>query len=283
MLVYTTNTGLIAHINDQKKTGFSLGFVPTMGALHKGHLSLVRQALAANNLVVVSIFVNPTQFNNSNDLTKYPQNLTKDVELLETLSKESIIVYAPTTEEIYGNQISADKFDFKGLELEMEGRSRPGHFNGVGTVVKRLFEIILPNRAYFGEKDFQQLQIIRKMVELTQLPVIIIGCSIEREFNGLAMSSRNSRLKTNEFDKSALIYKTLQTVQTKFKNHSIQTIYEWVENQFSNQPLFELDYFQISEVESLTAIKKKSIKKTYRAFIAVFVRDVRLIDNIDLN
>ena len=283
MLVYTTNTGLIAHINDQKKTGFSLGFVPTMGALHKGHLSLVRQALAANNLVVVSIFVNPTQFNNSNDLNKYPHNLTKDVELLETLSKESIIVYAPTTEEIYGNQISADKFDFKGLELEMEGRSRPGHFNGVGTVVKRLFEIILPNRAYFGEKDFQQLQIIRKMVELTQLPVIIIGCSIEREFNGLAMSSRNSRLKTNEFDKSALIYKTLQTVQTKFKNHSIQTIYEWVENQFSNQPLFELDYFQISEVESLTAIKKKSIKKTYRAFIAVFVRDVRLIDNIDLN
>ena len=283
MLVYTTNTGLIAHINDQKKTGFSLGFVPTMGALHKGHLSLVRQALAANNLVVVSVFVNPTQFNNSNDLNKYPQNLTKDVELLETLSKESIIVYAPTTEEIYGNQISADKFDFKGLELEMEGRSRPGHFNGVGTVVKRLFEIILPNRAYFGEKDFQQLQIIRKMVELTQLPVIIIGCSIEREFNGLAMSSRNSRLKTNEFDKSALIYKTLQTVQTKFKNHSIQTIYEWVENQFSNQPLFELDYFQISEVESLTAIKKKSIKKTYRAFIAVFVRDVRLIDNIDLN
>lgn len=283
MLVYTTNTGLIAHINDQKKTGFSLGFVPTMGALHKGHLSLVRQALAANNLVVVSIFVNPTQFNNYNDLNKYPQNLTKDVELLETLSKESIIVYAPTIEEIYGNQISADKFDFKGLELEMEGRSRPGHFNGVGTVVKRLFEIILPNRAYFGEKDFQQLQIIRKMVELTQLPVIIIGCSIEREFNGLAMSSRNSRLKTNEFDKSALIYKTLQTVQTKFKNHSIQTIYEWVENQFSNQPLFELDYFQISEVESLTAIKKKSIKKTYRAFIAVFVRDVRLIDNIDLN
>ena len=283
MLVYTTNTGLTAHINDQKKTGFSLGFVPTMGALHKGHLSLVRQALAANNLVVVSVFVNPTQFNNSNDLTKYPQNLIKDVELLETLSKESIIVYAPTTEEIYGNQISADKFDFKGLELEMEGRSRPGHFNGVGTVVKRLFEIILPNRAYFGEKDFQQLQIIRKMVELTQLPVIIIGCSIEREFNGLAVSSRNSRLKTNEFDKSALIYKTLQTVQTKFKNHSIQTIYEWVENQFSNQPLFELDYFQISEVESLTAIKKKSIKKTYRAFIAVFVRDVRLIDNIDLN
>ena len=283
MLVYTTNTGLIAHINDQKKTGFSLGFVPTMGALHKGHLSLVRQALAANNLVVVSIFVNPTQFNNSNDLNKYPQNLTKDVELLETLSKESIVIFAPTTEEIYGSQILVDKFDFKGLELEMEGRSRPGHFNGVGTVVKRLFEIILPNRAYFGEKDFQQLQIIRKMVELTQLPVIIIGCSIEREFNGLAMSSRNSRLKTNEFDKSSLIYKTLQTVQTKFKNHSIQTIYEWVENQFSNQPLFELDYFQISEVESLTAIKKKSIKKTYRAFIAVFVRDVRLIDNIDLN
>ena len=283
MLVYTTKAGLIAHINNQKQTGFSLGFVPTMGALHKGHLSLVRHALAANNLVVVSVFVNPTQFNNSNDLAKYPQNLTKDVELLETLSKESIVIYAPATEEIYGTEISADSFDFKGLELEMEGKSRPGHFEGVGTVVKRLFEIVLPNRAYFGEKDFQQLQIIRKMVELIQLPIIIIGCSIEREFNGLAMSSRNSRLKANEFDKSALIYETLQTVQTKFKNQSIQSIYEWVENQFSNQPLFELDYFQISEVESLAPIEQINLEKTYRAFIAVFVRDVRLIDNIDLN
>tara|TARA_B110001450_G_scaffold253354_1_gene276663 strand:+ start:640 stop:1491 length:852 start_codon:yes stop_codon:yes gene_type:complete len=283
MLVHTTKTGLIAHINNLKQPGFSLGFVPTMGALHQGHLSLVKAALAMNKLVVVSIFVNPTQFNNPNDLNKYPRTLEKDIQLLETLSKDSIVVYAPTIKDIYGPNVRVDCFDFKGLELEMEGRSRPGHFNGVGTIVKRLFEIVCPDFAYFGEKDFQQLKIIKKMVAITKLPVTIIGCPIERESNGLAMSSRNSRLSAVEINASALIYKTLQVVKKNFNSESTQNISEWVETQFSVHPLFELDYFHILEVESLAPIKQKNPHQTYRAFIAVFVRDVRLIDNIDLN
>jgi len=283
MLVHTTKTGLIAHINNLKHSGFLRGFVPTMGALHQGHLSLVKAALAMNKLVVVSIFVNPTQFNNPNDLNKYPRTLEKDIQLLETLSKDSIIVYAPTIEDIYGPNVRVDCFGFNGLELEMEGRSRPGHFNGVGTIVKRLFEIVCPDFAYFGEKDFQQLQIIKKMVAITKLPVTIIGCPIERESNGLAMSSRNSRLSAVEINASALIYKTLQVVKKNFNSESTQNISEWVATQYSAHPLFELDYFHISEVESLAPIKQKNPYQTYRAFIAVFVRDVRLIDNIDLN
>jgi pantoate--beta-alanine ligase len=236
-----------------------------------------------NEYVVVSIFINPTQFNNPNDLIHYPRTLDKDVSLLKTLSKDSIVVYAPSSEDLYGPQIKLDCFDFDGLDLEMEGRSRPGHFDGVGTVVKRLFEIVRPDNAYFGEKDFQQLQIIKKMVAITKLPVNIITCPIEREANGLAMSSRNTRLSPAEVDASALIYKTLQSVQRQFNYESRQAISEWVVNQFSTHPLFELDYFQISEVEALAPIKQKSLHKSFRAFIAVNIGDVRLIDNIDLN
>ena len=283
MQVYTTKTGLIAHINKQKQPGLSLGFVPTMGALHDGHLSLVKAALSTNEYVVVSIFINPTQFNNPNDLINYPRTLDKDVSLLKTLSKDSIVVYAPSSEDLYGSQIKSDCFDFDGLDLEMEGSSRPGHFDGVGTVVKRLFEIVRPDNAYFGEKDFQQLQIIKKMVAITKLPVNIITCPIEREANGLAMSSRNTRLSPAEVDASALIYKTLQYVKKQFNYESRKALSKWVVNQFSTHPLFELDYFQISEVESLAPIKQKSPYKSCRAFIAVNIGDVRLIDNIDLN
>jgi len=283
MQVIKTKTGLIAHVNKQKQADFSVGFVPTMGALHEGHLSLVKAALASNKCVVVSIFVNPTQFNNLDDLNKYPRTLDKDIELLETLSKQSIVVYAPEIEDVYGPKIVADSFDFEGLELEMEGRSRPGHFDGVGTIVKRLFEIVNPDNAYFGEKDFQQLQIIKKMVAITKLPVKIIGCPIEREPNGLAMSSRNTRLNSLEQDESALIYKTLKLVKQKFKTESVQAICRWVDTQFSAHQLFELEYFQISEIETLAAIEQNNSNKTYRAFIAVLVRDIRLIDNIDLN
>ena len=283
MQVIKTKTGLIAHVNKQKQADFSVGFVPTMGALHEGHLSLVKAALASNKCVVVSIFVNPTQFNNLDDLNKYPRTLDKDIELLETLSKQSIVVYATEIEDVYGPKIAADSFDFEGLELEMEGRSRPGHFDGVGTIVKRLFEIVNPDNAYFGEKDFQQLQIIKKMVAITKLPVKIIGCPIEREPNGLAMSSRNTRLNSLEQDESALIYKTLKLVKQKFKTESVQAICRWVDTQFSAHQLFELEYFQISEIETLAAIEQNNSNKTYRAFIAVLVRDIRLIDNIDLN
>lgn len=283
MRVYTSKSELSTLISKESTTSFSLGFVPTMGALHAGHLSLVKAALAENTLVVVSIFVNPTQFDNPDDLNKYPRNLTEDVRLLETLSKTKIIVYAPTVNDIYGTQINTQRFDFGGLESQMEGKFRTGHFDGVGTIVKSLFEIVKPNTAYFGEKDFQQLQIIKKMVEITQLPVTVIGCPIERESNGLAMSSRNSRLSAEQKEIAALIYKTLQSVREKFQSENHSDIYNWVTTQFSNHPLFELEYFQISDTENLTPIQQKNQTKTYRAFIAVFAGDVRLIDNISLN
>jgi pantoate--beta-alanine ligase len=283
MQVYTTKSELISFINKEKKTVFSIGFVPTMGALHAGHLSLVKAAMTDNNLVVVSIFVNPTQFDSPKDLSKYPRTLIKDVQLLETLSKTTIVVYAPTVNDVYGSQMKAERFDFGGLEFQMEGKFRTGHFDGVGTIVKRLFKIVKPTTAYFGEKDFQQLQIIKKMVEISQLPVTITGCPIERESNGLAMSSRNSRLSIEEKETAAIIYKTLQTVKEKFQFELPENISQWVITQFKDHPFFELEYFQISESKNLVAIQQKVQTKTYRAFIAVFVRDVRLIDNIALN
>ncbi|MDA8850025.1 pantoate--beta-alanine ligase [Flavobacteriaceae bacterium] len=283
MRVYTSNAEISAFIATEKHASFSLGFVPTMGALHAGHLSLVKAALAENTLVVVSVFVNPTQFDNPSDLTNYPRTLTKDIQLLETLSKTRVIVYAPTVSDVYGAETIATHFDFGGLESQMEGKFRMGHFDGVGTIVKRLFEIVKPDTAYFGEKDFQQLQIIKKMVEITQLTVTIVGCPIAREPNGFAMSSRNSRLSSEELKASDLIYKTLLSVKDKFKSETPEHIQQWVSAQFRNHPLFELEYFQISESETLAPVQQKNQTKTYRAFIAVFARDVRLIDNIALN
>ena len=283
MQVYTSKTELNAFINTENRSNFSIGIVPTMGALHEGHLSLVKAALAENSLVVVSIFVNPTQFNNPEDLNKYPRTLAKDVLLLETFSKTEVVVYAPTVEAIYGTQTTVESFDFGGLESQMEGQFRPGHFDGVGTIVKRLFEIVKPDIAYFGEKDFQQLQIVKKMVEITQLPVEIKGCPIERAANGLALSSRNSRLSILERANAALLYKTLQSVKHQFQHDAPEKISEWVRTQFHNHELLKLEYFQISDVETLAPIQQKNQTKKYRAFIAVFARDVRLIDNIALN
>ena len=283
MRVYTSKVELTTFISTQSTPSFSLGFVPTMGALHAGHLSLVKAALAENSLVVVSVFINPTQFDNPNDLNNYPRTLTEDIQLLETLSKSTILVYATTIEEVYGSKIKVEHFDFGGLEFQMEGKFRKGHFDGVGTIVKCLFEIVKPNRAYFGEKDFQQLQIIKKMVEVTQLPVTIVACPIEREPNGLAMSSRNRRLSVKENEAATLIYKTLQSVKEKFQFENQSDISNWVTTQFSNHPILELEYFQISDTETLDPIQHKNETKTYRAFIAVYAGDVRLIDNIALN
>ncbi|ALJ05815.1 pantoate--beta-alanine ligase [Pseudalgibacter alginicilyticus] len=259
-----------------------VGFVPTMGALHQGHLALVEKALAHNDKVVVSVFVNPTQFDNPEDLKKYPRTLNEDLALLKDLSVD-IIVYAPTVEDMYKGNTISEKFDFDGLEFEMEGRFRNGHFDGVGTIVKRLFEIIKPDSAYFGEKDFQQLQIIKKLVEKHDLPVTIVGCPIYRETSGLAMSSRNTRLKPAYKKAVPFIYKTLKTAKIKFGTKSANKVTEWVESQFAKQPLLKLEYFIIADEATLKTVKRKLNKKTYRAFIAVYADDIRLIDNIALN
>lgn len=282
MSIYKDTERLEEAITELKQSGKSIGLVPTMGALHKGHVSLVKKALRQNDLVVVSIFVNPTQFNNKNDLKKYPRTLEKDAELLRQLS-DVILVFAPTADDIYDSNIKSIKFDFDGLEHEMEGEFRPGHFNGVGTIVKRLLEIVSPDRAYFGEKDFQQLQIIKKLVAKFKIPVKIIGCTIKREPDGLAMSSRNTRLKPEFREAAPFIYKTLKAAKKKFGTKSANEVVKWVNKQFAKHPILKLEYFTIVDTIALKPVKRKSNKKTYRAFIAVYADDVRLIDNIALN
>ena len=207
MEVFTENKTLTAALRPYRVSK-KIGLVPTMGALHKGHLSLVSQALKDNDLVVVSIFVNPTQFNNQGDLVNYPRTLHKDVTLLKTL-QENVVVYAPEANELYSNNIASKNYNFGGIEREMEGKHRQGHFDGVGTVVSLLFKAVQPNKAYFGEKDFQQLQIVKKMTAIEKLPVEIIGCPIIREPSNLAMSSRNKRLSPQELKAAAIINKSL--------------------------------------------------------------------------
>ncbi len=282
MKIFTEKIEIIKETRRLKEKKQTIGFVPTMGALHEGHMSMVKEALKNNDTVIVSIFVNPTQFNNPSDLDKYPRTLDRDTELLGTVSPY-IIVYAPSVSDIYEGNTKAENFSFDGLEFEMEGKFRTGHFDGVGTIVKRLFEILKPDNAYFGEKDFQQLAIVQKLVQKYDIPVNVLGCPIYRENNGLAMSSRNERLKIAYKKAAPFIYKTLKIAKKQFGTKSAKQVSEWVEKQFANHELLELEYFIIADVLTLKSVKRKSNKKTYRAFIAVFADDIRLIDNIALN
>ncbi|WP_339625565.1 pantoate--beta-alanine ligase [uncultured Maribacter sp.] len=281
MLVVKTINELRSELNKIDDSS-DIGLVPTMGALHQGHMSLLEKALSENKKVVVSIFVNPTQFNNSEDLEKYPKTLENDINLISTISSE-IIVFAPSVSEIYNNHVKTKIYNFAGLDKVMEGEFRDNHFNGVGTIVETLFNLIKPIRAYFGEKDFQQLRIIQKLVEIQKIPVEIIGCEIVRENHGLAMSSRNERLSTTIRQNAAFIYETLKTAKYKFGMESVLKVKDWIAKQFDNNADFKLEYFEITDVETLTPAKNKNIDIKYRAFIAVYVEGVRLIDNIALN
>lgn len=267
----------LSTLKNDKKT---IGFVPTMGALHQGHLSLVKSAQDKNDITVVSIFVNPTQFDNKEDLVKYPKTLENDIQLLESVNCD--VLFSPSVEEIYAENISSERFDFDGLEHQMEGKFRDGHFDGVGTIVKTLFEIVAPDTAYFGKKDFQQLQIIKKMVEKHAIPLKIKGCDIFREEDGLAMSSRNARLTKEYREAAPFIYKTLKKAKKKFGTKSADKVTKWVEKKFKKHPLLELEYFTIANEKTLETANKKEPKQKYRAFIAVFAGEIRLIDNIRL-
>lgn len=282
MLVLKTRKELKGLLESIKIDAKKIGMVPTMGALHPGHASLVKRAMVENDIALVSIFVNPTQFNNAEDLLKYPQNLEKDLAFLEGISKE-IIVFAPTVSDMYPQEPLSKDYNFENLDTVMEGEFRKGHFNGVGTIVEALLLAVGPDRAYFGEKDFQQLQIIRKLVHSKKIPVEIIGCPIVREPNGLAMSSRNGRLSEEMWDEASLIYKTLLGAKEKFGTKSAKEIKDWVKMQFLSHPKMTLEYIQISEEDTLKPLLQKDENKKYRAFIAVFADDVRLIDNIALN
>ena len=282
MLIFDRQVALIEHLKQISDSKTTIGFVPTMGALHEGHLSLIKNSIKNNSITIVSIFVNPTQFNNPEDLEKYPRTLESDLQKMKSLN-ESIIVYAPNVDDVYEGKTASNQFDFDGLENQMEGKFRPGHFDGVGTIVMRLFEIVKPTNAYFGEKDFQQLQIIKKLVTKFNLPINVISCPIFREKNGLAMSSRNERLSLNERQSATIIYKTLLDVKSKFNSESIDAIKEWVEHVFEKQIDFKLDYFEIAEEATLVPCDEITPSKKYRSFIAVFVNNIRLIDTVSLN
>jgi len=281
MKVFKTKKELKMYLSEFRSENATIGFVPTMGALHKGHLSLLHASSKNNDLTIASIFVNPTQFNKREDLDNYPRTLEHDLVLLEKNLCD--VVFIPSIDEIYTNGVSSQHFDFDGLENEMEGKYREGHFNGVGTIVKKLFEIVLPTNAYFGEKDFQQLQIVRKLVKKSTLKVNVISCATHRETNGLAMSSRNSRLTSQERDAASIIFQILCEVKTKIGKTPLKAINQWVSEQFENHPLFKLEYFTIANEETLKKISEISPQKNYRAFIAVYAREVRLIDTISLN
>lgn len=269
-------------IERQKEMGKKIGFAPTMGALHNGHLSLYEAARKENDLVISSIFVNPTQFNNAEDLEKYPRDTDRDISILENSGLVDA-VYLPQVEDIYPEKTESQHYDYDGLENEMEGKSRPGHFDGVGTVVEELFRQVKPNNAYFGEKDFQQLAIISKMVEKKQLPIKIIGVSIYRAENGLALSSRNQRLAEERKGDAKIIFETLIKVKEWFKNISVSEIKEKINEIFSTQENMELEYFLVADESTLKEINHKENGNSYRAFIVVNVDGVRLIDNMHLD
>lgn len=257
--------------------GKTLGFVPTMGALHEGHLELMRRAKQENDLLVVSIFVNPIQFNNQEDLKKYPRTLETDMEMLESVNCD--LLFFPSVEEMYPEAIK-DNYDFGKLANVMEGAARPGHFNGVAIVVRKLFEIIEPQKAYFGEKDYQQLAIIQKLVKMIPLSVEIIPCQIVRENDGLAMSSRNMRLSENERFAAPFIFQTLQKAVKLNAVLSPEELKNWVLTKFSTQPEFKIDYVEIAEDQQLQAVTHWNDANGVLIFIAVFLGNVRLIDNM---
>lgn len=268
-------------IERQKEMGKKIGFAPTMGALHNGHLSLYKEARKENDLVVSSIFVNPTQFNNAEDLEKYPRDINRDISILE---KSGLVdaVYIPQVSDIYPEKTESQHYEFDGLENEMEGKSRPGHFDGVGTVVEELFRQVKPDSAYFGEKDFQQLAIIKKMVEKKKIPVKIKGVSIFRAENGLALSSRNQRLLQDRKEASKVIFETLNKVNDWFRMVTVPEIKERVQDIFDHQRGMQLEYFLIADEKTLKETDFFYKGRNFRAFIVVMVDGVRLIDNMHL-
>ena len=282
MTLFKEKSDLNKKIGYIKEKNLTIGLVPTMGALHKGHLSLVERSLVENDFTIVSIFINPTQFNDKEDLANYPKNLTKDCDFLEAIS-DDIIIFAPEISDVYDKNISVKKFDFHGLDRFMEGVYRKGHFQGVATVVSRLFEIVKPNKVYFGEKDYQQLKIIQQLVVQYRIPVNIIGCKIIREDDGLALSSRNSKLGSHSRNIASKIFELLNYCRAHFDSMNLDEIINHVNIFFEKISEIELEYFIIADSETLIPAKEIIKDKQYRAFVAVRLDGVRLIDNIELN
>ncbi len=282
MRILTTKKDLSVAVTACKQAGKTIGLVPTMGALHEGHASLVRKAVAENDVCFVSVFVNPTQFNNKEDLAKYPRNLERDAALLESIGAQ--YVFAPTPEEMYSAEEmnTTFEYDFDGLDKVMEGKMRPGHFNGVVQVVSRLFYLVQPDRGYFGEKDFQQLAIIHQMVERSTLKdtfgnLTIIGCPIVRAASGLALSSRNERLSEDEKQLATNIYKTLKQSLEWAKQMPVEAVQQRVVDTINGYDGLEVEYYEI--VDQTTLLPAKDFSNAIGC-VTVYCGPVRLIDNI---
>lgn len=277
MQVLKSKNELVSLIDNYKKEGKTVGFVPTMGALHQGHLSLVKECKKNSDITVVSIFVNPTQFNDPEDLKRYPRTLEKDAELL--ISVECDLIFAPSVEEIYPEP-DTRKFDFGYIESVMEGARRPGHFNGVGQVVSRLFDIVRPDKAFFGMKDFQQIAIIKNMVKQLKYNIQIVPCPIVREESGLALSSRNTLLDEEHKKNAPHIHATLKKACNLASEMSVPDLKKWITDEINSNPFLETEYVEIVDDTTLKVIEDWTEKGKKVACVAVYAGKIRLIDNI---
>ena len=278
MLVFKALEKLRKHVNSKT---LKIGLVPTMGGLHKGHLSLVEKACSENDLVVVSIYINPTQFNDQNDLKKYPSNLARDKAFLSSFSK-NVVIYNPDNDEIYPSGIKSNSYDFGSIALHMEGKFRPGHFNGVATVIEKLFKDIRPSNAYFGEKDYQQIQIIKALNKSLKLGVKIISCSTEREKDGLAISTRNKFLNPRQRSAAKKIYFALRELKLKKTKTNFTEMKRFFVNTVEHSKDLKVEYFCIASIDDLIPVVKFQKLKKYRIFVAVFAGETRLIDNEEI-
>lgn len=266
-------------LEEQRASGVEIGFVPTMGALHQAHLALVQRSRAENQITVVSIFVNPTQFNNAEDLEKYPRRTESDLVQLRAAGTE--VAFLPEPSEIYGDCLKAEKLDLAGLDQGMEGTYRPGHFPGVATVIKRFFQIIAPERAYFGEKDYQQLRVVQHMARQEGFATEVIGCPTERNEGGLALSSRNFRLSPSGLEQALIIPESLRWCAAHYHRFSPDQLKERVRDRFRPSEL-ELEYVEIADPLTMTPVKKWAEVESARIFLSAFCEGVRLIDNYRL-
>lgn len=277
MQVLKSKNELVSLIDSYKKEGKTIGFVPTMGALHNGHLSLVKECKKNSDVTVVSIFVNPTQFNDLEDLKRYPRTLDKDTDLLKSVNCD--LVFAPSVEEIYPEP-DTRKFDFGYIESVMEGAKRPGHFNGVGQVVSRLFDIVQPDKAFFGMKDFQQVAIIKNMVKQLNYNIQIVPCPIIREESGLALSSRNTLLDEDHKKNAPHIYATLKKARNLASEMSVSDLKKWITDEINSNPYLETEYVEIVDDTTLKVTENWKEEGIKVACVAVYAGKIRLIDNI---
>jgi len=279
MNIVETKIDLYKLLDEQRSFSNKIALIPTMGSLHMGHLSLIEVAKRKSDFVWVTIFINPTQFNDVNDFKSYPKGIDCDIKKIRSVSKE-INIFIPSINEMYPEKITLEKFNFGKIDNVLEGKFRPGHFNGVATIVKKLFQIFQPYFVFFGEKDFQQTLVIKKIINKFFPDINIIICPTIRDKNGLALSSRNALISNNSLSKSAIIFETLQLAKANYIKLNFIDLLETIKNKIEKIKNFELEYFEIRDEENLEIYSQNDNKKSYRGFISVKVEGIRLIDNL---